>query len=421
MGPLHALIRLAERRGFHPFHEQIVASKRTPLAALHVEEDGRARVEALPEGFVALGMRAWSRTGTQPMPRAFRDDEKNTLDHGKFRDAYAGVVKRMVDAHPRSKPLRALLTYLQGEFVVPFEQRIEGALYIPMHGGAMVVHAILEDLVGARTDPYGPPTKERLQPDVITGEMCRPSSRKPIRILGLGTATGTTLLSVDDPTTASRWAKDQALRVPMSEYSMNMHVIGLQSLVDDRDGTHPRWVLAAKRGEDRLAYMIWCAREDGPEQMIIDVLKGKARLEDVRAWAQRMQGSDDQLCVLGLSGTRRTSIQAWSCLPLREAAFHVLAYAEACSTPRGLVFGISRLATLAVPAHLCTDGKTARELANSSTDWQTIASVVDHVVEGHPFPWLLRERVRFALLSQDDIHENSHTRNQLHLLQAHAS
>lgn len=430
MGPMHELVRLAERRGLHPFLETLVCSKRAPLVALHVESNGAIRAEPMEHGAKAVGLRAWSRTGSQPAPRAFRDDAKNTLDLGKHRDQYTQIVGAMVQAHPRSAPLQAFHAFLASKRTLSVRKRVEGAQYIPLYNGKPIVRSVVHDYDDVFTDPYGPPSSDRQQIDIITGERCTPSTRRPIRIRGFGSSTGTTLISIDDPVTSSHWMRDPHLQVPMSERTLHMHVAGLQSLIDEtEDGPDGqpwrRWAVAARRGDDKLGYFAWCDTLDGPEAMVLSVLKGRAVLEDVEQWADDCAEIDTNLCVLGLTGTRRLVIYGWSCLPLAEAAQNVRAYARmAVADPHRRVPGVTGIAALTMPHDVCCDEsgiyshKRARELANAHLDWQSHAALVDHIVDGQPFPLLTINRLRTAFLSQDHQPRMSfHAREQVAILE----
>lgn len=446
MGPIHALVTLAEKRGLHPFVEQIESTDKHPLMALHVDEGGSARCEPLKPGKKVPAFRKWARAGTVIRPRPFRDDAKITLDQGPHRRTYADLVHRMLARHPKSSALRAFHAFLLRKEKAPKSWYVDKpqikAEYIPFYRGRPVIEAVLRDYDGADMDPYGDgPFDGRVQSDVFTGEPCIVPHRRPVRILGLGASSGVSLISCNDPVTAHHWTADPKLAVPMGERTMHLHGAALQDLVINDES-----YFAASRGDESLRYFCWTREDDrDAAKLVVSLMRGQITLQEVEDWATLYAESDDDLCVLGVIGSKRLAIMNWHHLPLREAVQNVSAYAHnhvwgspsARGRSKRKVMGLTRIAQLSLPYHICMDDngsyswKRTRQLLDNSLEWQSYASLVDYLIEADSFPWVLREHIQRALLQQDNAvlatrEENlgaarSHVRDQLQILERHAT
>ena len=372
---------------------------------LDINDDGSATCKRMKDGAKARGMRAWSRTGGL-VPRAFRDDARYTLDHGKHRDSYTTLVSKMLERHPRSKPLKVFLKFLNSPKKAPVSWNVEKALYVPYYNNRPVMQSVVSDYDDVSMDPYGPgPFDGREQTDVITGEKCIVPNRRPIRVLRIGTGTGVTLISVKDEVTASHWRSDPKLQAPMSERTMNLCTAALQSLVN-RGGYTAAW----RRKEEVLRYYTWTEQDSELADVVQDVLAGNTTLAKVESWAKKCARRKENLYVLGLYGGKRLCIMNWHHLPLSEASEAILAYARKNSWKNNdgdfVVMGMSRIGALTVPFHRCLDGdrynpKVAREISNSILDWQSHAALVDHIIEGDVFPATLHIRIQTALSTRN--------------------
>jgi CRISPR-associated protein (Cas_Csd1) len=424
MGPTLSLVKLAVRRGLHPFIEEIEATDKKPLMRLDIQPGGEATCKRLKTGSKARAMRTWSRTGKSVVPRAFRDNAEYNLDKGPRREGYAALVQRMLDNHPRSKPLQALHAFLTRKRSAPKSWYVEDAEYVPYYSNRPILLSVERDYDDESMDPYGDgPFDGRVQPDVITGERCIVPNRRPIRIRGIGTGTGVTLISVEDKVTASHWWSNPKLQAPMSERTMNLSTAALQGLVR-RGGYTAAWKEGA---EDVLRYYAWTQKDSSMSDMVMDVLMGKATLDKVESWAKKCANSKDNLCVIGLYGGKRLIIFGWHHIPLAEAAESVLAYARNNNWKHDgntKVLGMARTCALTLPYNRCVQDDTynpklARKICNSKLAWQMHAALVDHIVDGDIFPMALRDSIRHAVLTQkisDARMFRAHVRDQLTIL-----
>lgn len=414
MGPIQALVKYAESEDLHPFMEEITATEKRPIVGVYLGPDGEVECKQMPEGATICGCRAWSRTGTKKQPRPFRDSDVYTIQPGPKRDAYAEVVGKMIEAHPRSVALKAFHTFLQRPRKPRKAWSIKDAIYTPFYNGRPISRIIEHDYDEAEHDPYGLESyeNEKTMFNLATGKKCMVSKRRPIRVRGFGSVTsGVTMMSVDDIVTTSHWSQDPKLSIPIDERTMNMHVAAFQQLVNEGG------LLAVGNrnsdigGAERLRYFIWSERNSESGKFIMQVLKGKATLDEVETFASKWSKRKDNICVLGALESMRIVLMNWHHIPLAEVAENLLRYARSCSRD-GKVLGIKRLLTLTLPYHRCldTNGKydvrAVDKILNERTDRKMVASLVDHIIEGDVFPAQLQSAILIAI-AQGDIDDDN--------------
>ncbi len=426
MGPMQALVALAEREDLHPFLEEMKASESIILVAVHVDDKGNEKTKLLSVGNKVTGYVKLPRTGLDYVPRPFRDEWKYTGSPGKQRDAYARVVQQMVDRHPRSKALTAFHKFLTSKRTLKdFSTKKGVAYYIPFYKNRPIIRAIESDLDGARTDPYGH-QEGRAQDNVVLGGECFVSRRRPIRLTKIGDSNGVTLMSTNDDVTGMNGCigNDRYLQIPVDQYTMNMHVHGLNWLLNHGEVSWPAW------GESRLAsgtlcYVGWCpdGTEPDVERTVMDVLRGlwprpKPKeertkedqgicLDDLERFAERMRKRTDPFYLLGIREDRRPSLVGWYTVPLNELAQNLLAYARQFHLDDGRVLGLLQMATSCASLdQILSDDKYIglkdhKAFAYKQCHPEIVMALVDHIIEGHPFPIALSHRVRVIYGTQN--------------------
>lgn len=423
MGPMQALVALARERKIHPYIATVRATKKQALVAIDVEIDGHATYRKMPDDAEAQGFHRYSRTSTE-VPRPFRDNASYTLEPGKNREAYAAAVGRMLARHPKTKGLLALHAFLQRKPKIPawLKKLVDedAIIFIPMYGSRPIFDLVAPDL--EHGDPYVCAANGRRQIDVVTGERCVVPIMRPMRILGSGATTGTTIMSVDDDCAA--WSghagkKQRHLRAPVGEATMNLHVLGYQWLLKKERSLH---VYAPPDKEGSVRYFVWSHRAPALANALLAVLNGEAKLSDLD---QIRLTEEASLCVLGILEGKRLQYCAWHCLPAQEALEHIQAYAHTRCRPSGTILGVGDVARscVAVDHAMGTghyNGKRHDEFAAKYCPPSYRMALIDHIVEGLPFPRALRDRVRAAYVSQRMTDDGPlwHLQNQDNLMEA---
>jgi hypothetical protein len=408
---MQALVELAVTRGVDPFIDTLTSTKDEPFIAIDLADDGRPTFKALPEGTTVRGFKRYSRTGLNYVPRPFRDSAEYTIEPGPRRDAYAQMIEKMAANHPRSRGLAAFLTFLQRKQRLPAAvQRIvadpqKKTIFVPRYRGRLLFDAVAGDIENG--DVYRAP-EGPTQVDVVTGGICIVPRERPIRVTGIGQSTGVTLMSVDDDTTLCHgWGgADRHLRVPVSERTMNLHVRGLQMLVDEGVSVQVCGPLTDKGCDGAVRHFAWTGSgREGADAVLLGVLRGEATLDNVEAAARRLSRSRDSLCVLGLREGKRIQYVAWHFLPENEAMTNVLEFAQAHHRPDGTVLGIRDVARACVPVDLAFDDDRYKEsqidaFADKRCPSSFLVALIDHVVDGTPFPAAIQIRTRAAYATQ---------------------
>jgi len=425
MGPTEALVRLAHNLGLDGL--TVEASKKVPIIAMHLKPDGHAVFKILDEGETIRGFPNYTRTGVGTRPRPFRDSAKYTLIPGKYREHMARVVDAMVDRHPRSKALRAFSKALRRKHRLPKAVAEVGdkAIVAPFFNGKLVFPVVEPDLRDG--NPYeevilDKPSSGPKRIDVVTGRWCDPYSGCAIKIKGLGEQTGSTLMSVNCPTTRTHGTSDSTkhLRSPMSEDTMNGSAASLTWL--RQHGLWSRVLIVPDSTEGTLTYFMWEHGEDpnGPAAVILrKTIRGEATVEEIEEVAHEHTGSEAHVCVMGIrEAGHRLQYVAWHYLPVVEMLSNLSDYAKACSLEDGRVLGIQMAARACTPFDLAVDEdsysfKKHQEYAIRWCDSPTTLALLDHIIEGHPFPFVIRQRVRSAYASQEA--DESITGCQFHL------
>jgi len=409
MGPMQALVELAVARGVDPFIDTLISTKDEPFIEIDLADGGRASFKVLPEGTTVRGFKKYSRTHNY-VPRPFRDNDEYTVVPGPRRDAYAKVIEKMVANHPRSRGLAAFLAFLRRKQSLPAAvQRLvsdpkKKTIFVPWYRGRPLFDAVAGDI--ASGDVYRAP-EGRTQVDVVTGERCVVPKERPIRITGIGQSSGVTLMSVEDATTVCHgWGGDyRHLRVPVSERTMNLHVRGLQMLVDEGASVQVCGSLSDAH-DGAVRHFAWTSSgREGSDVVLLRVLRGEATLDDVEAAARNSSRSRETLCVLGLREGKRIQYVAWHCLPEHEAMANVLEFARSYHRPDGTVLGVRDVARACVPVDLAFDDDKYKEhqlddFANKRCPSSFLVALIDHIVSGTPFPAALQTRARAAYATQ---------------------
>jgi hypothetical protein len=431
MGPTEALVRLAELKGYSPRIDTLTASKRTVLVAVD-----RTAFRILPEGTQVRGAPNYKRQGLAIIPRAFRDDASYTLGFPAAaaikgatpkelktalerapvrRAAYAAQIEKMCRTHPDSAGLRSFHRFLTSPCTIPtwLSEQMESTspLFIPFWKGKPLFGEVEAEFAsGVWTPPAA--AGEELYQDVVTGEWTPVTGSSAPAIRGFGASTGVTFMSVNEPTTARNGVVGTAvkrLRAPVGEYAMNMHRHGFQWLVDRHRSIRIGGGDADGGNDGRIQIFFWTASgEPGVDDLFHAVLYDGIPLADLEARAAQLASREDILCVLGARESKRAQYVMWHCLPASEALANLLAFARARHRPDGRVLTIGDTSRAVVPLHLALDEdgsfnfKKLDERAKSRAAPSVLMALIDHAVDGQPFPQTLIHKVRITYATQRD-------------------
>lgn len=428
MGPTEALVRLAETKNLSSHVDTLTATKKLMLVAIHLDQgDGTFRL--LEENTQVRGSLEHKRT-SNILPRPFRDDATYTLgvpamaslkqkspaeiaaaiaEAPKKQEAYAQEIEALCRARPRSKGLVALHHFLTRRSRCPkwLTELMDktSPLFVPFWQGQPLFEEVVE-LFTQDQDQEG----ERRQ-DIVTGEWGIPTDRPAAGIHNFGTGTGVTFMSVNETTTARHGivgTSVKRLRAPVTSYTMTMHVKGFQWLVDRRKSLR---IENAGRDDNagRIQIFFWTASgEPGIDDLFYEVLDRGLKLDELEARAADLISRKDTLCVLGAREDKRAQYVLWHCLPAAEALANLLTYARAHTRHDGIVLTLGDALRTAVPFHLCLEEsgsfsfKKATDRAHAQVPPAISLALVDHVVDGQPFPQALVNKVRITYATQQD-------------------
>lgn len=434
MGPTHALVQLAEQEGFSPFIEDVEASERTQLVAFDLRDDGSATFRTLPDKSRVRGFPCYQRSGDTFRPRPFRDDSAYTLgipaEHdlktkspkqaesarekgARRRAAYAEVVDRIAAAHPRTEGLQAFQKFMGRKPRCPKWlsdlTAKSSPLFIPFYKGKPVFESVAADL--ADSDPYSREPDESEQhelTDVITGELSIPTKNVPKRIRGLGASSGTTLMSTNEAVTHHHGyvSRDvRHLRAPMSDRTLNLHVDGLQWLVERGKALILGRGDPKKSNDGRIKVFFWCASgEHGPADLFYETLMKGIELDKLQEQIEEIGPRPDNLCCMGIREGKRIQYVAWHYVPLHEALHGLLEYGRRHVGRSGKIWTFNDVARACVPLGTLSpteyDFKVVNERAAEWCSTSFMLALLDHIVDGHPFPYGLTTKIRLAFAMQ---------------------
>ncbi len=435
MGPTEGLVHVAKTLGLGEGTETLTSNPGRQLVAVDLKGDGSAKFRLLDEDVKVRGCAEYRRTSDN-VPRPFRDVEKYTLRPGKHRDKYAEIIAEMIKAHPRAKGLQSLQKALHKKqkhpvWLVKLLKESLTVLFIPFFKGRPVFETVARDFEG--DNPYADvifgKNEGREQFDIITGERCVVPKQRPIQIKGLDPDKGSTLMSVNCETTLTMGltTNNKHLRVPMSIKTMDRHVAGLQWLVDQR-----RYVqlYGKQKQEGSVRCLAWTTSlEEGAAELFLEVFSNMKRLvlDDVeeRVKALKKTSKGESLCVMCIREGKRLQYMAWHYLPVTEALDNLLHYAKTVCRQDGTLLTFDDVLRACAPFQLGLseeryDFDRHHKAGESRCDSGALLTLLDHIVDGTPFPITIKRRVRYAYTSQyktDHPSGENHLQNQEALLE----